>query len=121
MTEPKFTPGPWVMVFDNRNDALCIWNKEKDFLIASIALLGVKGEIEKRRFADFKLIADAWQLPDLRREIKELKEIKTELIEALEAHCETCKTEWDFHQSWCDCCGYHKSIRKAKGEKNDRA
>ena len=84
MSEPKFTPGPWVMVFDNRNDALCIWNKEKDFLIASIALLGVKGEIEKRRFADFNLIADAWQLPDLRKENAELKEINKELIEALE-------------------------------------
>lgn len=66
--------------------------------------------------ANAKLLSEAWQLSDLRREIKELKEIKTELIEALEAHCETCKTEWDFHQSWCDCCGYHKAIRKAKGE-----
>ena len=116
MSGPKFTKGPWVMVFDNRNDALCIWNKEKDFLIASIALLGVKGETEKRRFADFKLIADAWQLPDLRREIKELKEIKTELIEALEAHCKDCKPSTVTGSAWCNCCEYNRVLRKARGE-----
>ena len=56
------------------------------------------------------------QVRHLEKENATLKDINKEMREALEAHCETCKTEWDFHQSWCDCCGYHKTIRKAKGE-----
>lgn len=104
MTESKHTPGPWNMVFDNRNDALCIWNKEKDFLIASIALLGVKGEIEKRRFADFNLIAAA---PDM--------------YEALKCACDQyCIGYAGDSIVKCEDCIIGNALRKAKGEKNDR-
>jgi hypothetical protein len=35
--------------------------------------------------ANANLIADAWQLPDLRREIKELKAINKEMLDVLKA------------------------------------
>lgn len=61
------------------------------------------------------LIADARQLPELRREIKELKAINKEMYEALcavkqSSLCESCGNDN------CDECIIDKALRKARGE-----
>ena len=61
------------------------------------------------------LIADARQLPELRREIKEPKAINKEMYEALcavkqSSLCESCGDDN------CDECIIDKALRKARGE-----
>lgn len=99
MSEHKFSKGPWRMTFDNRYDALCIWDKSKEFLVASIALLAVSGEMEKRRFADFNLISAA---PDI--------------YEILNSQC---PCPWYIEKDGprqCRDCKTGKALRKARGE-----
>ena len=86
MTEPEHTQGPWKLVFDNKNNTFCIWNQEKDFLIASIA----KGEASRPNWADLRLLTGAWQLPDLREENAELKAIIKEMISAVDEQSNLC-------------------------------
>ena len=85
MSEPKFTKGPWKATYDSQlQAAIEIYNTEDRILVAVLPDRGTveaMPEIE----ANANLIADAWQLPDLRREIAELKAINKEMCEALEA------------------------------------
>ena len=88
----KFTPGPWKVVRREGYDAergiigevvsLLIGNRVID--ITCVGIGNISDEY-KAQLADVDLLADAWQLPDLRREIKELKAINKEMYEALEA------------------------------------
>lgn len=66
------------------------------------------------------LIADARQLPELRREIEELKAINKEMYEALcavkqSSLCSLCEFCGDDN---CDECIIDKALRKARGEAN---
>ena len=92
MTEPKHTPGPWHINFNDYTKPYIAILNEDNVVIAQIpdgevirgdtTILGLEN-IE----ANIDLIADAWQLPDLRREIKELKAINKEMYDVLKA-CE---------------------------------
>lgn len=92
MSETKFTPGPWRANFEDYTKPYVEILNEDNLVIAQIpdgeiirgdkTILGLEN-IE----ANINLIADAWQLPDLRREIKELKAINKEMLDVLKA-CE---------------------------------
>ena len=90
MSEAKNTPGPWKATYDSQLQALIQIYSTEDRIIA---VLPDRGTIEAMPEieANANLIADAWQLPDLRREIAELKAINKEMYEALEAIDETYK------------------------------
>jgi hypothetical protein len=85
MSEPKNTPGPWTAKYDSQlQAAIEIYNTEDRILVAVLPDRGTveaMPEIE----ANANLIADAWQLPELRREIKELKAINKEMLGVLKA------------------------------------
>lgn len=80
MTESKHTPGPWKVVHPRDGSGFT-------------KIIGPNGEIIDIFGSGYfnnkniDLIADAWQLPDLRREIAELKAINKEMLEVLKA-CE---------------------------------
>ena len=96
------TPGPW-KVIDNRPKVDYPVKKGMEWVKNTIEIVGFKrytGEltcvaridhrigyypIDDEDMANADLLADAWQLPDLRREIKEFKAINKEMYEALEA------------------------------------
>ena len=96
MTETKHTPGPWKVV-DNRPKVDYPVKKGMEWVKNTIEIVGFKkytGEltcvaridhrigyypIDDEDIANSKLLADAWQLPDLRRENAELKAINKEL------------------------------------------
>ena len=84
MTEPKHTPGPWAATYDSQlRAAIEIYNTEDRILVAVLPDRGTveaMPEIE----ANANLIADAWQLPDLRRENAELKVLNKDMYEALD-------------------------------------
>ena len=102
MSEAKNTPGPW-KVIDNRPKVDYPVKKGMEWVKNTIEIVGFKrytGEltcvaridhrigyypIDDEDMANADLLADAWQLPDLRREIKEFKAINKEMYEALEA------------------------------------
>ena len=91
MSESKHTPGPWTAKFDPQLRALIqIYSTEAHL---PVAVLPDRGTVEAMPEieANANLIADAWQLPDLRREISELKAINKEMYEALETIDETYK------------------------------
>ena len=72
MSESKHTPGPWY------------FSKDPEAKDVIYALNGFEWEeickmIGRNYKANVALIADAWQLPDLRRENAELKAINKEL------------------------------------------
>ena len=72
MSESKHTPGPWY------------FSKDPEAKDVIYALNGFEWEeickmIGRNYKANIALITDAWQLPDLRREIVELKAINKEL------------------------------------------
>ena len=86
MTE-KFTKGPWKATYDSQLQALIqIYSTEAHL---PVAVLPDRGTVEAMPEieANANLIADAWQLPELRREIKELKAINKEMLDVLKA-CE---------------------------------
>lgn len=125
MTEYKHTPGPWRIVRPHDGSGFT-------------KIIGPNGEVIDIFGSGYfnnkniDLIADAWQLPDLRRENAELKEINKELIEALEEietfinnsvgiigyHLNGSIAEWDDLDATRV---INKALRKARGEKNDRA
>ena len=92
----KFTPGPW-KVIDNRPKVDYPVKKGMEWVKNTIEIVGFKrytGEltcvaridhrigyypIDDEDMANADLLADAWQLPDLRRENAELKAINKEL------------------------------------------
>ena len=116
MSEPKFTPGPWKATYDSQLQALMtIYNTEDRILVA---VLPDRGTIEAMPEieANANLIADAWQLPDLRKEIKELKAINKDMYEALVEVCHDCDDTGTIDEE-CKSCHIYKALRKARGEK----
>jgi len=120
MAEPKNTPGPWKVVRSRDGSGF-------------IKILGPNGEIIDLfgngyfNNKNIELIADAWQLPDLRKENAELKAINKEIIEVLEEIQSLINdsigvaghpqfdfiTEWDEFGTPKD---INKALRKARGE-----
>ena len=88
MSKAKHTPGPWkVFISSWENSLICA---EDGTLIAICKINADVTEDTQDEFESIKnynadLLADAWQLPNLRREIAELKAINKEMYEALEA------------------------------------
>ena len=117
MTEPKFTKGPWGVSDCRTKETNYPPRKGQEWVMEMLEIAAFKKDSDKlvcvaridhrvnRLSIDEEDIANA-----------NLIAAAPDMYEALEAHCETCKTEWDFHQSWCDCCGYNKALRRARGE-----
>ena len=129
----KFTRGPWKATYDSQlQAAIEIYNTEDRVLVAVLPDRGTveaMPEIE----ANANLIADAWQLPDLRREIAELKEINKEIAElkeinkemyeALELAYKNCLGRYGISKDSNECvlyvnkeCMIARALRKARGE-----
>ena len=83
MSEPKFTPGPWVVDIDDGEIEICT-DVQPDGDYISIAIINGDDNF-KRAKANADLIADAWQLPELRKENAKLKVINKEMRKALES------------------------------------
>ena len=111
----KFTKGPWKATYDSQlQSAIEIYNEEDRIMVAVLPDRGTieaMSEIE----ANANLIADAWQLPDLRKEIAELKEINKEMYEALEEVCHDCDDTGTIDDE-CKSCSIYKALCKARGE-----
>ncbi len=91
MSEAKFTKGPWTIEHDREFDECIIYaEREEDRVVICevgtyVTVSDKDHSIDLKQIkANAKLLADAWQLPDLRREIAELKAINKEMYEALE-------------------------------------
>ena len=94
----KFTKGPWTIEHDREFDECIIYaEREEDRVVICevgtyVTVSDKDHSIDLKQIkANAKLLADAWQLPDLRREISELKAINKEMYEALETIDETYK------------------------------
>lgn len=113
MNEPKFTPGPWHITEEDwvtgGYDIAVIQDEDGE------EVLGISEWIRVSE-PDLRLIADAWQLPDLRREIAELKAINKEMYEALETVCGACIYVKLAGKKCCEYCVIQKALRKARGE-----
>ena len=83
MSEAKHTPGPWKVIISSwENSLICA---EDGTLIAICKINADVTEDTQDEFESIKnynadILADAWQLPDLRRENAELQETKKENI-----------------------------------------
>ena len=127
----KFTPGPWYAdkygkIWRNVPSDLYEYGGKiaGDMPLAFVS----KGWYEKDETpypqqANANLIADAWQLPDLRREIKELKAINKEMYEALELAYKNCLGRYGISKDSNECvlyvnkeCMIARALRKARGE-----
>ena len=110
----KFTKGPWKATYDSQlQTAIEIYNTEDRVMVAVLPDRGTieaMSEIE----ANANLIADAWQLPDLRREIAELNAINKDMYEALEDLCKGCLGKLETNYT-CRVCKIGKALRKARG------
>lgn len=98
MNEPKFTPGPWHVLYDELLDEYrCIIHNEKNFLIAIVSLAVIRrGETYKeKQLANAHLIAAApemyqmlemvlrdWELPDVDAQAKYAPKIERLLAKA---------------------------------------
>ena len=115
MSESKHTPGPWTAKYDSQlQAAIEIYNTEDRILVGVLPDRGTveaMPEIE----ANANLIADAWQLPDLRKEIKELKAINKDMYEALVEVCHDCDDTGTIDEE-CKSCHIYKALRKVRGE-----
>ena len=114
----KFTKGPWKATYDSQlQAAIEIYNTEDRVMVAVLPDRGTieaMSEIE----ANANLIADAWQLPDLRREIAELNAINKDMYEALECACDKyCIGYAGDSLVKCEDCVILMALRKARGEK----
>ena len=115
MSEPKNTPGPWTAKYDSQlQAAIEIYNTEDRILVA---VLPDRGTVEAMQEieANANLIADAWQLPDLRRENAELKAINKDMYEALVEVCHDCDDTGTIDDE-CKSCSIYKALCKARGE-----
>ena len=82
----KFTKGPWTIEHDREFDECIIYaEREEDRVVICevgtyVTVSDKDHSIDLKQIkANAKLLADAWQLPDLRRENAELKAIIKEL------------------------------------------
>ena len=118
MSEPKNTPGPWKVIISSwENSLICA---EDGTLIAICKINADVTEDTQDEFESIKnynadLLADAWQLPDLRRENAELKAIIKEMYEALEEVCHDCDDTGTIDDE-CKSCSIYKALCKARGE-----
>ena len=124
MSEAKHTPGPWTIEHDREFDECIIYaeREEERVVICEVGTYVTVSDKDhsidlKQIKANAKLLADAWQLPDLRRENAELKAINKEFIESLESQCKDCRASPVVDSKWCDCCGYFRLLKKARGER----
>ena len=133
----KFTPGPW-KVIDNRPKVDYPVKKGMEWVKNTIEIVGFKrytGEltcvaridhrigyypIDDEDIANADLLADAWQLPDLRKENTELKAINKEMYEALETVCGACIYVKLAGKKCCEYCVIRKALCKARGEEGER-
>jgi len=86
MSEAKNTPGPWYIEHDREFDECVVYaNREEERVdICEVSTYVTVSDKDhsidlKQIKANAKLLADAWQLPDLRRENAELKAINKEM------------------------------------------
>ncbi len=124
MSETKNTPGPWKVIISSwENSLICA---EDGTLIAICKINADVTEDTQDEFESIKnynadLLADAWQLPDLRREIKELKAINKDMYEALECACvKYCIGYAEDSLVKCEDCVIRKALCKARGEEEER-
>jgi len=90
MTELKNTPGPWKVIEGGWENSFICANDGTLIAICKIhteTTQKTRSKYKEIKQANADLLADAWQLPDLRQENTELKEINKELVEVLKA-CE---------------------------------
>ena len=126
MSEAKNTPGPWKVIISSwENSLICA---EDGTLIAICKINADVTEDTQDEFESIKnynadLLADAWQLPDLRREFAELKEINKEMYEALELAYKNCLGRYGISKDSNECvlyvnkeCMIARALRKARGE-----
>ena len=120
----KFTKGPWTAKYDPQLRALIqIYSTEDRVMVAVLPDRGTveaMSEIE----ANANLIADAWQLPELRRENAELKAINKDMYEALELAYKNCLGRYGISKDSNECvlyvnkeCMIARALRKARGER----
>lgn len=121
MSEAKNTPGPWTIEHDREFDECIIYaEREEDRVVICevgtyVTVSDKDHSIDLKQIkANAKLLADAWQLPDLRREIAELNAINKDMYEALEVFCSYC---FGCTDNECKICIYGKALRKARGER----
>lgn len=115
MSESKHTPGPWKAAYDPQLRALIqIYSTEAHL---PVAVLPDRGTVEAMPEieANANLIADAWQLPDLRKENTELKAINKDMYEALVEVCHDCDDTGTIDEE-CKSCHIYKALRKARGK-----
>ena len=120
MSEAKNTPGPWRANFEDYTKPYVEILNEDNLVIAQIpdgeiirgdkTILGLEN-IE----ANINLIADAWQLPELRKENTELKAINKDMYEALVEVCHDCDDTGTIDEE-CKSCHIYKALRKARGK-----
>ena len=82
MTELKNTPGPWKVIEGGWENSFICANDGTLIAICKIhteTTQKTRSKYKEIKQANADLLADAWQLPDLRREIAELKAINKEL------------------------------------------
>jgi hypothetical protein len=126
MSEPKFTKGPWFMEHDREFDECMVYAEREGERVdicevsTCVTVSNEDNHISMKQIkANAKLLSDAWQLPDLRREIKELKAINKEMYEVLKEHADfTCESCVAIVKNPCDDCLHKiiKVLRKARGE-----
>ena len=122
MSEAKHTPGPWKVIISSwENSLICA---EDGTLIAICKINADVTEDTQDEFESIKnynadLLADAWQLPDLRRENAELKVLNKEMYESLETVCGACIYVKLAGKKCCEYCVINKALRKARGEANN--
>lgn len=120
MTEPKHTPGPWKLLKTSwENSLICA---EDGTLIAICKIHAdvtedTQDEFEKIKDLNADLLTNAWQLPELRREIAELKAINKDMYEALKCACDQyCIGYAGDSIVKCEDCIIGNALRKARGE-----
>jgi len=120
MSEAKHTPGPWTIEHDREFDECIIYaEREEDRVVICevgtyVTVSDKDHSIDLKQIkANAKLLADAWQLPNLRREIAELKAINKEMYEALSNLVNKIP---DNKVKWDDLIMAAKALRKARGE-----
>ena len=120
----KFTKGPWTIEHDREFDECIIYaEREEDRVVicevdTSVTVSDKDHSIDLKQIkANAKLLADAWQLPDLRRENAELKAITKDMYEALETVCGACIYVKLAGKKCCEYCVIQKALRKARGER----
>ena len=119
MNEPKFTPGPWKAIEGGWENSFICANDGTLIAICKIhteTTQKTRSKYKEIKQANADLLADAWQLPNLRREIAELKGINKEMYEALEYACNSCEEILGRTDKCTRVCILGRALRKARGK-----